>query len=58
MRLTKVLCKQHIGFMFKKHWVYQGKRVPVEHGVDYIKSKGIEVLDANEFVEEKFSPIK
>lgn len=44
--------------MFKKHWVYQGKRVPVEHGVDYIKSKNIEVLDANEFVKEKFSPIE
>ena len=30
MRLTNVLCRQHIGFMFKKHWRIQGKRTPME----------------------------
>ncbi|KAI5643082.1 hypothetical protein NE865_04804 [Phthorimaea operculella] len=53
MRLTQVLNRQHIGFMFKKHWLVQGKRVPLDTKVeDYLKSKGIPVQDALEFVKE------
>lgn len=26
MRITTVLCRQHIGNMFKRHWRIQGKR--------------------------------
>lgn len=54
MRLTPVLSRQHIGFMFKKHWAVQGKRVPMDTKIeDYLKSKGIKVEDAIEFVAEK-----
>lgn len=30
MRITSTLCRQHIGFMFKKHWQVQGKRRVLE----------------------------
>ncbi|XP_063627943.1 large ribosomal subunit protein mL37 [Cydia splendana] len=54
MRITQVLNRQHIGFMFKKHWKIQGNRVPIESGVaDKLKAKGIPVVDALEFVKEK-----
>ncbi|CAK1550550.1 unnamed protein product [Leptosia nina] len=54
MKLSRVLYAQHIGFMFKKHWVIQGKRVPIDSGVEqYLKEKGINVEDALEFVKEK-----
>ncbi|CAH0400498.1 unnamed protein product [Chilo suppressalis] len=57
MKLTQVLNRQHIGFMFKKHWLVQGKRVPIDTGVeDYLKAKGIPVEDALEFVSEKPKP--
>lgn len=54
MRLSPVLNRQHIGFMFKNHWLVQGKRVPIDfHIEDYLKSKGIKVEDAVEFVNKK-----
>lgn len=54
MKLTKVLNRQHIGFMFKKHWLIQGKRVPIDTGVEEkLKEKGINVEDALEFIKEK-----
>lgn len=53
MRLTQILNRQHVGFMFKKHWLVQGKRVPINTKVEeYLKSKGIPVEDALEFVKE------
>ncbi|XP_044729164.1 39S ribosomal protein L37, mitochondrial [Chrysoperla carnea] len=30
MRLNVVLYRQHIGRMFKKHWIIQGKRTPID----------------------------
>lgn len=57
MKLTQVLNRQHIGFMFKKHWLIQGKRVPIDTKVEeYLKSKGIPVEDALEFVKETPEP--
>lgn len=54
MKLSQVLKRQHINFMFKKHWLVQGKRVPIDTGVEEkLKKLGIEVVDANEFVKEK-----
>ncbi|XP_072929885.1 large ribosomal subunit protein mL37 [Epargyreus clarus] len=54
MKLSQVLNRQHIGFMFKKHWLIQGKRVPMDTGVEnYLKEKGIPVVDALEFIQEK-----
>lgn len=51
MRLSQVLNRQHIDFMFKKHWLIQGKRVPIDTGIEeQLKSKGIKVEDALEFV--------
>lgn len=54
MRLTQILNRQHIGFMFKKHWVVQGKRVPLDTGIEAeLREKGIPIEDALEFVKEK-----
>lgn len=54
MKLSQVLLRQHIDFMFKRHWLVQGKRVPVNTGIEeYLKEKGIPVEDALEFVKEK-----
>ncbi|XP_045502585.1 39S ribosomal protein L37, mitochondrial [Colias croceus] len=54
MKLSRVLYAQHIGFMFKKHWMIQGKRVPIDTGIEqYLKEKGIKVEDALEFVKEE-----
>lgn len=51
MRLSQVLSRQHIDFMFKKHWLIQGKRVPIDTGIEeQLKAKGIKVEDALEFV--------
>lgn len=51
MRVTQVLRAQHLGFMFKKHWIVQGKRVPRDSGAqNQLQAQGIEVLDAMEFV--------
>ncbi|XP_026494211.2 large ribosomal subunit protein mL37 [Vanessa tameamea] len=57
MKLSQVLHRQHIGFMFKKHWMVQGKRVPIDTGVeDSLKQKGIPFEDALEFIKEKQEP--
>ncbi|XP_050354296.1 39S ribosomal protein L37, mitochondrial [Nymphalis io] len=57
MKLSQVLYRQHIGFMFKKHWLVQGKRVPIDTGVeDRLKEKGIPFEDALEFVKDKQEP--
>jgi large subunit ribosomal protein L37 len=54
MRLTPTLCRQHIGFMFKKHWLVQGKRVPTETGAQQIlQAKGINVVDVQEYLHPK-----
>lgn len=51
MRVTQVLRAQHLGFMFKKHWLVQGKRVPRDSGAKAVlEARGIEVLEATEFV--------
>lgn len=53
MRLSQVLNRQHIDFMFKQHWLVQGKRVPIDTGLEQqLKAKGIKVEDALEFVKE------
>ena len=54
MRLNQTLYAQHIGFMFKKHWIVQGKRVLRETGAKQVlAAKGIPVVDALEFVKKK-----
>ncbi|XP_055371253.1 39S ribosomal protein L37, mitochondrial [Condylostylus longicornis] len=51
MRLTSKLCAQHIGFMFKKHWHVQGKRVARSTGaIEELKAHGIEVKDPEEVI--------
>lgn len=52
MRLTNVLCRQHIGFMFKKHWRIQGKRTPLETvAKSELLAKNIIVKDPKTYVE-------
>ncbi|CAK1583648.1 unnamed protein product [Parnassius mnemosyne] len=51
MKLSQILNRQHIDFMFKKHWAVQGKRFPIDTGLEHLlKEKGIPVEDALEFV--------
>lgn len=53
MRLTTVLCKQHIGRMFKKHWRIQSKRVPfVTEAEAEMQARGIPVYEPNDILEE------
>lgn len=53
MRLTSTLLRQHIDFHFKKHWIVQGKRVPVETKAQAeLAAHGIPVVDANELIRE------
>lgn len=54
MRLTGVLYRQHAGFMFKRHWLVQGRRVPQDTGAKAaLESQGIPVLDATEYLTKK-----
>lgn len=53
MRLTAILRKQHIGRMFKKHWIVQGQRVPVETNAQQtLENLGFKVEDALEVIAE------
>ncbi|XP_055641492.1 39S ribosomal protein L37, mitochondrial [Toxorhynchites rutilus septentrionalis] len=58
MRLSTVLLRQHIGFHFKKHWIIQGKRVPMETGADVeLAARGIPVVDPNELIKDHKVPL-
>lgn len=51
MRLTQALRAQHLGNMFKKHWLVQGRRTPKDSGARAIlEAQNIEVVDAVDFV--------
>lgn len=51
MRITQALTRQHLGFMFKKHWRIQGKRTPINTGAeDGLISRGIKVVDCKEIL--------
>lgn len=51
MRPTQVLRAQHLGFMFKKHWLIQGRRTPKDTGAKaLLEAQNIQVVEANEFV--------
>lgn len=59
MRLTNVLCRQHIGFMFKKHWRIQGKRTPMETVAKAeLLAKNIIVKDPKSYVENQNKIVK
>lgn len=54
MRITNALWKQHLDFMFKRHWQVQGKRVPIDTGAEArLQALNIPVVDALEFVKPK-----
>lgn len=54
MRLTSALYAQHGGFMFKRHWLIQGRRVPRDTGAKAtLEKQGIPVLDAVEYINQK-----
>lgn len=56
MRFTNKLCAQHLGWMFKKHWQVQGKRVARDTGAAAELAKfGIEVQDPKQVL---FKPRK
>lgn len=51
MRLTQALRAQHLGHMFKKHWLVQGRRTPKDSGAKAIlAARNIEVVDAVDLV--------
>lgn len=54
MKLTNVLCKQHIGKHFIKHWQIQGKKKVFDTGVeDILTKKGITVERAESYLKER-----
>lgn len=49
-----MLRRQHIGRMFKKHWIVQGQRVPQETGAEAeLAAKNILVHDPKEITKEE-----
>lgn len=51
MRLTQALRAQHLGHMFKKHWMVQGRRTPKDSGARaLLEAHNIEVVDAVDVV--------
>lgn len=57
MRLTVALFRQHGDFMFKRHWLIQGRRKPQDSGAKAVlESQGIPVIDAEEYLKEQTPP--
>lgn len=53
MRFTNKLCAQHLGWMFKKHWQVQGKRVARDTGAAAELTRlGIDVHNPQDVVKE------
>lgn len=51
MRLTAALRRQHIDFMFKKHWKVQGnRRVEETNVIASLAARGIKVTDPKEYL--------
>lgn len=51
MRLTAVVCSQHIGNAFRQIWKVQHKRKVLEFGLkEKLEAKGLPVVDAVEFL--------
>jgi large subunit ribosomal protein L37 len=54
MKFSNVLFRQHIGFMFKKHWRVQGQRTPLETSARLnLEANGYKVVDAKEYFFQK-----
>lgn len=54
MRLTSALFRQHGDFMFKRHWLIQGRRIPQDSGAKAaLEGQQIPVDDAVEYVKRK-----
>ncbi|CAH1956578.1 unnamed protein product [Acanthoscelides obtectus] len=54
MRLSPVLFRQHIGWHFEKHWRVQGKRKPVNTGVEKnLIRAGLQVIKPEDILKEK-----
>lgn len=59
MRLTAVLCKQHIERMFKKHWRLQKTRVPhPTEAASEMEARGIPIYEPNDIIEERREFVK
>lgn len=58
MRITNVLLRQHIGHMFKKHWLVQGVRTPVKTtALIALEEKGLPIVKATDLVYPKKVPL-
>ncbi|XP_043471502.1 39S ribosomal protein L37, mitochondrial isoform X2 [Leptopilina heterotoma] len=54
MRLTKLLCKQHMGRFIKSHWFMKCNQPVLEDGAEAVlKARGIQVVDPTEFLNPK-----
>lgn len=59
MKLTRILCRQHIDRMFKAHWRVQGKRVPIDTKAEKVlAAKGIPVYNPQDVIREKRQKLK
>lgn len=53
MRITTALYRQHIGFMFKKHWHIQGQRkVQETNAAAILSANGLIPKDPNDYLKE------
>lgn len=53
MRITNVLNRQHIQFMFKKHWHLFGQRKVQETNIaETLEARGINVADPERYLKE------
>lgn len=51
MRITQILNRQNIGFMFKKHWLVQGQRKVLETSTAAnLEARGFKITDPNEYI--------
>lgn len=59
MRFTPRLHAQHLGWMFKKHWQIQGKRIPTDTGAaSELEKLGIQVKGAEDVIKPKLEKLE
>ncbi|GLV39876.1 mitochondrial ribosomal protein L37 [Carabus blaptoides fortunei] len=59
MKITRILCRQHIDRMFKAHWRVQGKRVPIDTKAEKVlAAKGVPVYNPQDVIREKRQKLK
>lgn len=54
MRLTITLLKQHNQRMFRRHWLVQGKKTPIDmKSEEVLVKKGVQIVEATSFLDSR-----